>query len=129
MAKPTHDDAMVMLQLMQVWPAEASNWIWSDEFTPDYGQFVARHGTSGDEPHRVRAVLNHYETIGTLLKHGLLNEDLLFDWLAVGMVWDRLKSYALAWREEMGSSHMYENFEAAAEAQRAWTAAREGKAA
>jgi hypothetical protein len=41
MAKPTHEDAVVMLQLAQ-WGAaigllEAANWMWSDELIPDAG--------------------------------------------------------------------------------------------
>ncbi len=44
--------------------------------------------------------------------------ELLFDWLAIGAVWERTKSYAVAWREETGEPRMYENFEAMAIAQR-----------
>ena len=77
----------------------------------------------------IRAVLNWYETIGTLHKHGLLNEDLLFDWLAIDLTWDRMKSHALGWREEIGNTHMYENFEAMANAQREWAASRDREAA
>ena len=130
MGKPTHDDAKVMLQLVQMWPFEATNWIWSDDFEPDYETFAAaRPGRSAEDVGiaNVRAVLNWYETIGTLYKYGLLNEDLLFDWLAVHAVWDRVKAHALAHREH--NRHMYENFEAMAAAQREWTAARDRAAA
>jgi hypothetical protein len=58
-----------------------------------------------------------------------MNEDLLFDWLAVDLTWDRMKSHALGWREEIGNPHMYENFEAMANAQRAWATSRDRKAA
>ncbi len=129
MAKPTHEDADLMLQLVRSWPVEATDWIWSDEFIRDHDEFATKH-TEGDAGFaHIRAVLNWYETIGTLHKHGLLNEDLLFDWLAIDLTWDRMKSHALGWREEIGNPHMYENFEAMANAQRTWAASRDRAAA
>jgi hypothetical protein len=128
MAKPTHKDANLMLQLVRSWPVEATDWMWSDDFTSDYKEFAARHPGGGEAFANIRAVLGWYETIGTLHKHGLLNEDLLFDWLAVDLTWDRMKSHALGWREEIGNPHMYENFEAMAKAQTKWATARDRKA-
>ena len=129
MTKPTYEDADLMLQLVRSWPVEATDWIWSDEFIPDHKEFTAKHAERGMEFANIRAVLNWYETIGTLHKHGLLNEDLLFDWLAIDLTWDRMKSHALGWRQEIGNDHMYENFEAMANAQREWAEARDRKAA
>jgi len=129
MSKPTHEDANLMLQLVQSWPVEATDWMWSDEFIPDHKQFAAKHSGNDEAFANIRAVLNWYETIGTLHKHGLLNEDLLFDWLAIDLTWDRMKSHALGWREEIGNPHMYENFKAMADAQRAWATSRDRKAA
>jgi hypothetical protein len=129
MSKPTHEDADLMLQLVRSWPVEATDWMWSDQFIPDYKEFAAKHTGGGEEFANIRAILNWWETIGTLFKHGLLNEDLLFDWLAIDLTWDRMKSHALGWREEIGNPHMYENFEAMANAQRAWATARDREAA
>jgi hypothetical protein len=129
MAKPTHEDADLMLQLVRSWPVEATDWIWSDEFIPDYKESAAKDTEAGEGSANIRAVLNWYETIGTLHKHGLLNEDLLFDWLAIDLTWDRMKSHALGRRAEIGNPHMYENFEAMANAQTAWTASRDREAA
>ena len=39
------------------------------------------------------------ETIGALWKHGLLSEDLLFGWLWVSDVWERVQGLALAQRQ------------------------------
>jgi hypothetical protein len=117
MPRPTYEDANIMLQLVANWPVEASNWIWSAQFIADHEEFTQRY-PAGEESSYVRGVLNWYETIGTLYKHGLINEDLLFDWLAVHAVWDKVKSHALALRQESGEPRMYENFEAMADAQR-----------
>ena len=58
-----------------------------------------------------------YETIGTLWKHGLINEELLFDWLYITGMWERLGPILVAMRESTPS--LWENFEAMAEAQAA----------
>jgi hypothetical protein len=124
MAKPTYEDADVMLRLVESWPVEATDWIWSDAFDPDYKENAARGPEDAEAFSYIRGVLNWYETIGTLYKHGLLNEDLLFDWLAVDMTWSRMKGIALGWRAESGNPHMYENFEAMADGQKVWASAR-----
>jgi hypothetical protein len=41
----------------------------------------------------------------------LLNRELLFDWIAVAMVWNRIKGFALGARKEAGEPRLYENFE------------------
>jgi hypothetical protein len=125
MAKATYEDADVMLRLVESWPVEATDWIWSDAFVPDYKEHAAHGAEDAEAFSNIRGVLNWYETIGTLYKHGLLNEDLLFDWLAIDMAWDRVKGIALGWRAEAGNPRMYENFEAMASAHRAWVAARD----
>ncbi|HZJ09113.1 MAG TPA: hypothetical protein VFD39_05415, partial [Trueperaceae bacterium] len=63
---------------------------------------------------QVHTTLNYFETVGTLHKHGLINEQLLFDWLAVEAVWDRVKSLAIGDREQYGIPALWENFEAMA---------------
>ena len=45
-----------------------------------------------------------------------MNEKLISVWLAVGMVWDRIKNYALGIREQSGNPRIYEHFEALAKA-------------
>jgi hypothetical protein len=122
MAKPTYEDATLMLQLAQ-WGAasggdEAGNWVWSDQFIPDYAEFVEKYPPGSEGFANASKILNWFETIGTLYKHGLFNEELLFDWLAVDLVWDRIKGIALGWRQQTGDAKMYENFEAMAKAQK-----------
>ena len=125
MTIPTYQDADVILRLMHLYPADAADYIWSDEFVPDSKRSEAT-GTGGSEARAsLRAVLGWFESVGTLYKHGLLHEDLLFDWLATDATWDRVKGHALAWREEMGNVHIYENFEAMARAQVEWSAERD----
>lgn len=123
MAKPTHEDATIMLQLAQ-WGAaihldEAMNWMWSDAFITDGPSFWARHPAGSEGAQRLRTIGNYYETLGTLWRQGLFNEDLIFDWLAVSMVWARVKDCFLVTRKEAGLPALWENFEALANAQSA----------
>lgn len=126
MAKPTYQDAALMLQLAQ-WQAalgaqDAMNWLWSDQFVPDYAEFVKKYPVGSEGQLKAAKVCGFFETLGTLYKHGLFNEDLLFDWLAISMVWNRIKGYALGIRQEVGNPRMYENFEAMANADVAYYA-------
>ena len=120
MAKPTHQDATLVLQLMQLHSmaglSEAMNWIWSEQFILDYDNFIKKYPVGSKENIKVSKICGHFETIGTLWKHELINEELLFDWLAVAMVWDRVKGYALGVRQVSGEPRLYENFEAMAKA-------------
>lgn len=126
MAKPTYRDATLMLQLAQ-WQAtlnleEALNWMWSDQFVADFEEFVKKYPWGSEESGRVRKICGVFEMLGTLHKHGLLSEDLLFDWLAVSAIWERIKGYALGVRQLAGNPQLYENFEALAAADVAYFA-------
>ena len=121
MAEPTYQDATLMLQLAQ-WStaaglSEAWSWMLSDEFVPDYAGFTEEYPPGSEGYLKAFDICMWMETIGTLYKHGLFNEALLFDWLAVRLVWDRIKGFALGVREQAGEPALYENFEAMAKAQ------------
>jgi len=123
MADPTHEDAqlVVVVQLAQLGTQmvhpQARGWIWSDDFTSDSQEFWEKHppGTVGFD--YVSGVATWYETVGTLWKHNLLEETLLFDWLYVTGMWERLKPILLEMRKS--TPQLWENFEALAEAQSA----------
>ena len=99
MSKPTTDDANLMIQLMRWGAAEnlqdARNWIWSE-----YGY--------------ASKVCGWFESVGTLYKQGLLNSELLFDWLTIKLPWSRLSGFAIGVRNSAGEPRLYENFEAMA---------------
>lgn len=120
MSAPTYEDAQILLQTAQWWAAsginEAMNWIWSDKFDPDYATFVEKHPPGSGKFGKVNRVLGAFETVGALWHNGLFNEKLLFDWMAVGMVWNRVGGIALGIREAAGNQSLYEHFEAMAAA-------------
>jgi hypothetical protein len=121
MASPTPQDAQLVVQLAQVAATqrldEAVAWLFANEMPTEPTAFVERY-PRGSEGHRhAVAALNYMETIGALWKHGLLNEALLFDWLWISGVWERVKGLALAERQEFGDAHLWEHVEAMAQAQ------------
>ena len=128
MGKPTHEDAELMIQIAQ-WSSlqglvEAQSWVWSEDSILDYEQFTAKHPRGSEGSLNANKVCQFYETLGTLYKQGLFNGELLFDWLAVDSSWERVKAFALGVRQKAGDSRLYENFEAAAKAQKEWEAKR-----
>ncbi len=123
MVKPTHQDAIIMLRLYQLGAiaglSEATNWMWSDNFITDYAEFIKKYPPGSEGNEKAAKICGYHETIGTLYKNGLFNEELLFDWLAVYLVWDRIKNFAIGLREEAREPRLFENFEAMAKAQKA----------
>ena len=108
----TRDDAQLMIELAK-WGAmigvgPASRKIFADDFDPEAASAL-------DE--EVQTLLLFNETIGTLVKNDLFDRALVYDWLYVKGVWERVGPAAKRAREELGVSAMYENFEALAEGQ------------
>ena len=114
MSPATKEDANLLVQLAQ-WGAmidvgPALGAIFGEEFDPETAEM-------GDPP--VRTILAYGETIGTLVKHDVLDRALVLDWLWVSGLWERVGPAAVRAREQLGSDALYENFEALAQAQAA----------
>jgi hypothetical protein len=121
MAEATIDDAQLVVQLAQLGThmvqPQARGWVWSDEFVSDADEFYEKYPPGSVQFDYVSGLASWYETIGTLWKHGLVNQELLFDWLYVAGMWERLKPILVAMRRS--TPQLWENFEALAEAQTA----------
>lgn len=102
-------DGAMIVQLAQWGSAmgleDAMNAMWADDFDPE--------AASADDI-LVSRLLNWGETIGTLTKNGLLDTDLVLDWLWVAGVWARVGPAARKQRDKHGVPQLYENFEALA---------------
>ena len=108
----THDDAVLMIELAK-WGSmigvdEASRELFSDDFDPD--------AADATDP-SVNNMLTFGETIGTLVKNGLINRELVYDWLWVEGTWARVAPAAKRAREKAGVAQLYENYEALAAGQ------------
>jgi hypothetical protein len=110
MAKPTNDDAQLMIQIAH-WGTslgveEAISHLFADDFDPDTADAM-------DNP-AVRKVLMFGESIATLTKHDLLSTKLVNDWLWIEGMWSRVSPAALKHRARFNEPRLYENFEALA---------------
>lgn len=72
--------------------------------------FDASNGAS-DSP-AARKVLIFGETVGSLVKHGVLDWDLLSDLFWVDGMWKQVAAYAEYARSRLGEPRLYEHFEA-----------------
>jgi len=115
MSKPTREDAALMLQFAQWANGAVQNkaypYVWGDDFIADFDEFTQKHSRGSKENGYISQLLSVYETLGTLYKLGLFNEELLFEWQAIYPIWDRLESHALGRRKESGDPRIMENFE------------------
>jgi hypothetical protein len=114
----SHEDAMLIVELAK-WGAAielgaAAGAIWADDFDPETAEMT-------DPP--IQTLLTFYETIGTLVKNGLLDRDLVYDWLWAAGVWNQVGPAAVRAREQAGVPQLFENFEALAAGQQQRAAA------
>jgi hypothetical protein len=108
----THDDAILIVELSK-WAAlsdlpDAARAIFADDFDPETAEV--------SDP-SVGKVLAFNETVATLVKNGLLNRELVYDWLWVAGLWERVGPAAKRVRETAGVPYLYENFETLAAGQ------------
>ncbi|MGC2486813.1 MAG: hypothetical protein WA359_11290 [Acidimicrobiales bacterium] len=102
----TYEDAQLVVQLMQWETAmgvdDALAVLFNDSFNPETA--------SMDDPN-VRTVLTFGETVGALVKHHVLDRDLIRDVYWFDGIWEKVKHHALGARTESGEESLYENFE------------------
>jgi hypothetical protein len=112
MMAATREDAMLVVELSKLAAMsgldEASRVIWADDFDPD---------TADVNDSAVQRLLYFYETVGTLVKNGLLDRDLTYDWLWAAGVWAKVGPAAERARAKAGVPELFENFEALAAGQ------------
>ncbi len=104
MDAPTTEDAKLILKLVELGQSEtqraAFRWVTSEFSAKDYAEFAQKYPQGSEEAGRVGMVLGFFETIGVLVSHKLLHEDLVFD-LSFGMdpVWEKLGPVIPGWQK------------------------------
>ena len=120
---PTQSDAQLLVQLAQLGQAmgidrgSALLWKHRPEGGLTFEQYEAIYPTDSGDAVAILNVLKWHETVGTLVKQGLLDRGLVLDWLWVAGGWELCRSIALGQRAELGVQEMWENFEALAASQ------------
>ncbi|MBK5305315.1 MAG: hypothetical protein JJD92_01360 [Frankiaceae bacterium] len=120
---PTESDAQLMVQLaqlstgMNVDRGQALLYKHHQDGGLTYEQFESTYPIGSEDSIAIINVMKWHETVGTLVKQGLLDRGLILDWLWVSGAWDMCKALALHHRAETQSDSMWENFEALAASQ------------
>lgn len=115
MAGPSFQDAQLILEFANWRHAhgvdDALAWMWSSEFVPDYEEFTKKYPRLSQGRRNANKICGYFDTIGLFYKHGLFNEDLLFDWIGFARIWNRIKGFALGARAEQGDPPLWQHFE------------------
>jgi Domain of unknown function (DUF4760) len=102
----TYEDAALVVQLLRYdvesGVDEALSVIFSDSFEGE---------KSAPDDANIRKVLMFGESVGALVKHNVLDRDLIRDIYWFDGIWSRVKFHALAARAEENEPSLYENFE------------------
>jgi hypothetical protein len=104
-----HEDALIVIQLSR-WSTEmgldnAMSEIFADGFDASDG---------APDNASVRTVLAFGETVGSLVKHNVLDWDLISDLFWIEGMWSKVKAHADYQRQRTGEPRLYEHFEALA---------------
>jgi len=115
MSSPSRDDARTLLQLMQVYlsePFRKARQHWRT--VPDgltFEELLAKYPMGSDEFMDIEAMIVFWDTIGCLLKHGLLSEELIFDSFLDAPPWPKVEAAFMSLRAQEGGALEGENFE------------------
>jgi hypothetical protein len=108
----THEDAMLVVELAKwgtmIGLSDATRTVFADDFDA---------ATAETNDPAIQPLFYFFETVGTLVKNGLLDRELVYDWLWVSGSWARLSDAARRAREKAGVPALYENSEALAAGQ------------
>lgn len=132
MPKPTKEDAQILIGLMSVFNAPAmmeARAFWGtlpDEVGP--AELFAKYPKGSIERQRFGSMMAFWDTVGILLKNGLLHEDLIFGSFLGDPPWPKVKRFFEEARKE-GNPDEGDNLETAYNMSVAWNAAREKKSA
>jgi hypothetical protein len=103
----THEDAVLLVQLLRLDAEMGLDDAMSDLFQPTFDV----EDVTTDNP-SVRKVLFFGEAVGAMVKHNLIDADLVGDVYWFDGLWGRVSAHALAAREMENEPSLYENFEA-----------------
>jgi hypothetical protein len=121
--RPNTDDAQLVVQLAQLGTSMnielGTSLLFSHRETGGltHELFKQTYATGSPESIAILNVLKWHETIGTLVKQGLLDRGLVLDWLWVAGAWETCQPIAMAQRAASGVPSLWENFEALAAGQ------------
>jgi len=122
--RPTKDDADLLIRMMEMSSnsrmQEAMTWFDKEFKAKNYAEFKEKYPMGSPGNDHFGMIVGQFELAGVLVSHGLLNENLYFDFSGIGFVWDRLGAIIEGQRKEMGPA-LWENAVWLAERQKKWS--------
>jgi hypothetical protein len=107
MTGATPQDAMVLLKLSEIAAIRGMptplHWLSSPEFDPNYASFRRKYPPGAEMYETAVSIVQHFDGMAVLWKHGLLDEDLVLDWAPFEAIWERLQDFVRGVREELRS--------------------------
>ena len=120
MTGATHDDAMVLLELMRLAAdkgmPEPLTWLSGIEFEADYADFRRKCPPGSTEHEQAMSIVQYYDALGVLWKHRLVDEELAFDMAPIDAVWERIQDFVRGVRTELKATTFGAHFEMMARA-------------
>lgn len=112
---PTYEDARILLQLQDTFVNSGADrgltYLQMYETPPTLAQVRKRHEPGSDGYQQISNFLTLCEMLGTFVKHGLVNEDLVRDLYSIAGAWNRCEKLVKGMRRESGEPRLMENFE------------------
>ena len=112
---PDREDAWMLLRLLEIWiappMAEARNFMRTIPDGRTFAELREEYPPGTREFQYIDTVLAFWETVGSLCKHGLLNEELAFDSILDAPPWPKMEAAAKSLREERDNALELENLE------------------
>jgi hypothetical protein len=125
MAKPTHEEARLQLELFELRREarlrQARDWFMKNYFVDSIedAMKIAQPGTENGT--NVMMVVSYWEQACSMLNHGLLHEELFFENNGESfMTWERVKPMVAGFRQMFVAPHFLKHLEKAAERYEAW---------
>jgi hypothetical protein len=126
-AGPSHDDAAALVQLVhlhaQLQVSDGLDVVWRPDFPQDPYTIDAWYPPGTDGRRGLESVLVWFQTVGTLVKHGLLDPAIARDVARADLVWARIGPMAVAERGHTGDDEMWGGFQLLAKLHATETAA------
>lgn len=120
MTEARHQDAIVLLELMKLSTQrgmpEPLTWLSGIEFQADYASFRRKCPPGSPEYERAMSIVQHYDALGVLWKHRLVDEELAFDIAPVDAIWERIEGFIRGVRDELRAPTFGAHFEMMARA-------------
>lgn len=112
---PTAADAQLVVAMQHVDAVSGAMAGWeyllAFETPPTLLQLRKRHPRDSGEYRCISAFLGSCETLGTFVKQGLVNEQLVHDLYWIAGAWRQSEKVCKGMRKELGDPRLYENFE------------------